>query len=136
MALRQEVLAGVREIFSGLDDIPVNISYRSIDGTSTYDPATGSLTQTDAAGSPYTVEAVVYDEVSNLVSLNLSGRQGNLEVSPNRRIDKKAIIIQQDLPVVPKDQDLIVIDSITYRIEDFKEDPTESIWLFELIANN
>lgn len=133
MALRAEVLAGVREIFTGLDDIPVNVSYRSIDAAATYDPATGTLVQGDAAGSPYTVEAIVYDNTNTLVDLALGMRD---ELSENRKIDKKMIIVQEDLPVPPKDQDLIVIDSITHRIDDFKEDPTESIWIFDLIANN
>ena len=130
MGVREDVLAGVREIFTELGNVIVNATYESLDlSSTTYDPVAGAVTPVQNTGSPFTLsEVFLYDSRNSLIELALGAQQ---ELTENELITKKMIVIQQDLPVTPKKEDKLTANSIEYIVRKFRADPTDSIWLFD-----
>lgn len=134
MSLRDEIIAGVREVYTEIADAVESIQYESLDLTagSTYDPSTGEFTPVHNTGSPFTVtEALLYSSEKSLIELALTMRDN---LSENVEIDQKIIIIQDDLEVVPKKTDTITTSADVFKVEGFRQDPLKAIWIFDLVA--
>jgi hypothetical protein len=61
------------------------------------------------------VDSFTFEEISR--------SQGSIQIN-----DKKLIILQEEIAVIPKIGFLVSICNIDYRIHDVSEDPSSSIW--------
>ena len=89
-------------------------------GSSTYDPATGSVSNA----------VVRYDDIPMVLA-----RYESDEIDGDHIVvtDQKAIIAALDLPVVPRVQDRIELtDGRTFMVMGFKGVPGNSVWVIQI----
>lgn len=124
MGLRDLFADGVASIFSALDDIPVEVTYKS--RTESYDPVTRIVT---LASASLDVDAIL-DEYS-AVELRFSERLN--EDQTILGTDKKAMIKADDLSsITPKVLDTITIDGTAWQVKAMKVDPAGAMWTFQI----
>jgi hypothetical protein len=86
-------------------------------GTQTYNPATGAVSNSTQY---FTVQAILTEFKQESKTLDFQDRrQQAVEAG-----DQKCLIPYQSLPIVPALVDMLTIGSDTWRIVDFKTDPT------------
>ena len=117
MGLQSVFKAAAETIFTALDDIPQSVTYTSV-GVRTYDPATGTLTGTDAS---YTVHMV-------------------MDSYERREIDNQAVLSTDMMAMIPVDsltpepttRDTIAYSGATWQIVGITTDPAEALWVFQI----
>jgi hypothetical protein len=129
---------GFKEIASNIATTAFNVfsslqqscTYRSKASESpVYDPATGipSGTYNDI---PVSMIFTSYrsDEVNSNIRLERTTSEGT-EI---RLSDMKALLAQTRLPVVPKMNDVVILDGATWEVVRVTEDPAKALWTFQL----
>jgi hypothetical protein len=118
MGLKSVFQNAAKTIFTAFDDIPISVTYVS-KGDSTYNVATGVAVP--SSETEYTVDGILEDytavEIDDITILST---------------DQKFLIPQLNLSPTPREQDEIVIDSITWQVIDIETDPAEALWIMQI----
>ena len=119
MGLQDIFKAAAQIIFTALDDVKISVIYRV--RTSTYDPATGRTTPSDADYP-----------ITNCIRIDYEADEvDNAAVKPK---DFKLMIPVDDLTPTPEIDHLVVIDSVEHNVVDFNKDPADAVWTIQVRA--
>lgn len=118
-SLLKDQVQSVMQILGQMDGLAPAHTYVQVE-ISAYDTSTGTVRD---VGTPYPDIPMV------LARYNSEEIDGDKIVTT----DQKAIIAANDLPVVPKVQDRIVLaDGSEHMVMDFKGVPGESVWIIQI----
>jgi hypothetical protein len=114
MGLRDTLRASVKAAFRALGDLVTNVTFESVT-VGAYDPTSDAHANTTVS---YVIPEVV------LVGLT----EAESQWFPPDRVTQKMLIAAVDLPVVPKNDDHVLIDGTTWMIIRVKGVPGTSLW--------
>lgn len=110
---------GIMNILGQEDGLAPEHTYVRVDA-STYDPATGTVSNTETA----------YGGIPMVLARYESEEMDGEKIVVN---DQKAIVAALDLPVIPRVQDRIVLlDGRNFMVMDFKGVPGKSVWIIQI----
>jgi hypothetical protein len=113
MGLTSDLRDIVSDIFAeALDDIPVDVTY--IVKAQAYDPSTGSVTPAETEYAISAVKTKFEDFQINNVSVFDT--------------DQRLLIAAKDLSPTPRQNDLVEIDGVKWRVEAVRSDPVHAHW--------
>jgi hypothetical protein len=118
-SLLKTQVQNVMDILGQQDGLAPEHTYVQVNSSS-YDPATGTVMNSETT----------YTDVPMVLASYTSE-----EIDDDKIVttDQKAIIAANDLPVVPKVQDRIVLsDGTDYMVMDFNGVPGESLWIVQI----
>jgi len=117
--LLKNQVQGVMDILGQEDGLAPEHTYVRTD-TSAYDPATGTVNNTETT----------YADIPMVLARYKSEEMDGEKIVVN---DQKAIVAALDLPVIPRVQDRIVLsDGRNFMVMDFKGVPGDSVWIIQI----
>ena len=126
MGLKETMQSVAQTLVAATGTIRKSVIYKSKSANPTYNPSTGAVTEAETS---YTVQAVLDMSPSGLGSAIGLGDVKNLAVNKNL---KTVYIPKLDLTPTPKITDEIVIDTVTWEIEDINIDPADALWILSI----
>lgn len=138
MGLRSTIKSAVKSGFKALGDIPVEVTFREVTGTS-YDTDTGDVIENH---NSFTVERAVFTDYKKEELSRLSEKA--TEIYPT---DKKLLMLAEDLqtsyieagtgatiitPVDVETFDYVLVGLTKYLIINAKQDPSETLWTLQV----
>lgn len=104
-------------IFTAMDDVKITVTYRV--KTSSYNTSTGKVT---ISHTDYVI--------TNCIRVYFTAKEiDGLAIKPE---DFKLLIPVDDLPVTPKIDDYVLIDSKNHNIIHYEKDPADAVWTIQV----
>jgi hypothetical protein len=125
MGLKETLQIVAQTAIQATGTIRTSVIYKQKTDDPSYDPATGTATESEAS---YTVNAILNQDVSE------NGLGGSEDIA-NNPIDRNqwlAYIAVNDLSPTPQIDDTITIDSIDWMVMDVKTDPADALWIIKI----
>ena len=123
MGLKETILGAVKAGFGALGNLKESVTYKSFAASSTYDPATGTVTRVETS---YTLSGLFLEYAKR----DIDGEQ----IKPH---DQKFLFQQADLSVTPTLQDRITrATGANWEIVGVSEDPAHATWEVQVRATN
>jgi hypothetical protein len=113
MGLRATIQNAASSAFSALGDIPVSVTYLQVSAGG-YNTTTGATTETTVS--------------STITALITKFEEERITAGQAQQTDRQALILGKDLDFVPKPQDRLTYDSLTYEVYKVEKDPVTAIY--------